>query len=112
MKRLWDFKRRTQDWTAPSAGCIFKNPRQLLPQGFQGVPAAGWMIEQVGLKGFQVGGAVISQIHANFMMNLGNAKAADVLALVDEVRSRVNARFGVELELEVQLLPARSGVKP
>ena len=97
IKRLWEFKRQTQDWSAPSAGCIFKNPK--------GHPAAGWLIEQVGLKGHRVGGAAISRVHANFMMNLGQAKAADLFNLIEESRARVRRQFGVELEMEVQVLP-------
>ena len=96
VERLWDYKKKTQDWTAPSVGCIFKNPA---PAG------AGWMIEQVGLKGYQVGGAAFSTTHANFIMNRSRACAADVAALIEEARSRVLRQFGVELELEVQVLP-------
>ncbi len=97
VKRLWSFKRDTQDWTAPSVGCIFKNPA--------GGEAAGRLIDQAGMKGFRIGGAAVSRIHANFIMNLGSARAADVLALIEEVRSRVRRKSKVELELEVQLLP-------
>ncbi len=97
VKRLWEFKRRTQDWSAPSVGCIFKNP----PQG----PSAGRMIDQVGLKGYRIGGAQVSSVHANFIMNRGQAQAADVLKLIEEVRHRVQQRFGLNLELEVQVLP-------
>jgi len=56
------------------------------------------------LKGFQAGGAQISTIHANFIMNVHQAKSADVLALIEEARSRVRRMFGLELELEVQVL--------
>ncbi len=97
VKRLWEFKRKTQDWSYPSAGCIFKNPAQ--------GPAAGWLIEQVGLKGCARGGAAISQIHANFMVNQKNARACDVLALIDQVREKVRRQFQIELELEVQVIP-------
>ena len=97
VKRLWAFKRKTQDWTAPSAGCIFKNPSQ--------GQAAGWMIERAGLKGHGIGGAAISAVHANFIMNLGNARAQDVLGLIEEVQTRVKRLFGVELELELQVVP-------
>ena len=97
VSRLWEFKKRTQDWTAPSAGCIFKNPAD--------GPAAGWMIDRIGLKGFSIGGAQISPIHGNFIMNRGDAKAADCLHLIEDVRSRVRRQFGIELECEVQVLP-------
>ena len=97
VKRLWEFKKRTQDWSAPSVGCIFKNPKE--------GKGAGWMVDQVGLKGRQVGGAMVSPRHANFILNTGNARAADVFSLIEEARSRVLKRFGVELETEVQILP-------
>lgn len=102
VKALWALKRRTQDWTAPSAGCIFKNPAP-------GAPAAGWMIDRAGLKGFRVGGAMVSPIHANFMINCGNASARDVFALIDEAAGRVEKMFQVRLELEVQVLPRDGG---
>jgi UDP-N-acetylmuramate dehydrogenase len=63
------------------------------------------MIDQAGLKGRRIGQAVISPVHANFIMNLGGARAADVLALIEEAKARVSKRFGVELELEVKVLP-------
>ncbi|MDO8730943.1 MAG: UDP-N-acetylmuramate dehydrogenase, partial [Candidatus Omnitrophota bacterium] len=95
VQRLWVFKKQTQDWSAPSAGCIFKNPKD---------HSAGWMVDQAGMKGFRIGGAVVSPRHANFILNEGNARAADVLALVEEARARVLKQFGVQLETEVQIL--------
>ena len=77
-----------------SAGSVFKNP----PGDF-----AGRLIEQVGLKGRIHGKAQISERHANFIVNQGGANAADVVALIVEARNRVLERFGVELELEVEL---------
>lgn len=97
VRRLWAFKKRTQDWSAPSVGCIFKNPK--------GFPGAGWLIDQAGLKGRRLGGAMISLAHANFIMNVGAARAADVLTLIDEARAKVRAKFSVDLELEVQVMP-------
>lgn len=79
----------------PSAGSIFKRTSQY---------PAGWLIEQVGLKGTRIGGAQISPQHANFIVNLGGATAADVLALIDLAKRRVQERFGVELELEIEVL--------
>lgn len=111
VQRLWEFKKRTQDWSAPSVGCIFKNPVQTPVPGTGTVPgtdcfrSAGWFVDQAGLKGLRVGGAAVSDKHANFILNGGNAKAADVLAIVDEAKARVLKQFGVQLELEVQLLP-------
>ena len=88
-------RRRTQPLDKPTFGSTFRNP----PGDF-----AGRLIEAVGLKGHRVGNATWSDVHANFVSNLGGATARDVLALVNLARSRVKAAFGTELELEVRLL--------
>jgi len=90
-----DRKRASQDLAAWSAGCIFRNP----PAG----PPAGALIDQAGLKGFGIGGAGISFVHANFIINTGSATADDVRTLADLVRARVREKFGVDLEFEVEL---------
>jgi UDP-N-acetylmuramate dehydrogenase len=79
----------------PSAGCIFKRP----PGDY-----AGRLVEAVGAKGLQVGRAAVSEKHANFVVNLGGAQAADVHALIQRVRDRVHERFGIWLETEIYLL--------
>jgi UDP-N-acetylmuramate dehydrogenase len=76
-------------------GSMFKNPAG---------DYAGRLIEAVGLKGTQVGGAQISSVHANFFVNLGSASATDVKALIDLAREQVRQRFGVGLELEIELV--------
>ncbi len=86
-------RKRTQP-PQQSAGSVFKNP----PGDF-----AGRLIEQAGMKGVTHGRAQISQRHANFIVNLGGASAADVVALIVEARRRVHEQFGVDLELEVEL---------
>lgn len=78
----------------PSAGCIFKNP----PGN-----SAGRLIDQAGLKGTRVGDAEVSTVHANFIVNRGQASSADIIALVRQVRARVKAAHGVDLEPEVLL---------
>jgi UDP-N-acetylmuramate dehydrogenase len=88
-------RRRTQPLHQPSFGSTFWNP----PGRF-----AGQLIEAVGLKGHRVGGAMFSEVHANFIVNLGMASAADVLALVRLARARVEERFGERLQTEVKLL--------
>ncbi len=80
---------------APSAGCMFKNPAA--------VPA-GRLIDELGLKGSRVGGAMVSHEHGNFLVNDGTARAADVLTLIENVRARVRAERGIDLELEVQVI--------
>lgn len=88
-------RRRDQPEREPSAGCVFKNPPGM---------SAGRMIDQAGLKGTREGGAVISPVHGNFIINEGGATAADVLRLVDRIRERILAEFGQTLEMEVRLL--------
>jgi UDP-N-acetylmuramate dehydrogenase len=88
-------RRRTQPLDKPTFGSTFRNP----PGDF-----AGRLIEAVGLKGHRVGSATWSDVHANFVSNLGGATARDVLALVNLARSRVKAAFGITLEPEVRLL--------
>jgi UDP-N-acetylmuramate dehydrogenase len=91
--RICNEKRRaSQQLNQKSAGCIFKNP----PGG-----SAGRMIDELGLKGHSVGDARVSDRHANFFINAGHASAADMLALIADVRERVRDRYGVELEEEV-----------
>jgi UDP-N-acetylenolpyruvoylglucosamine reductase len=78
-----------------SAGCVFKNPAAL---------PAGRLIDELGLKGCRVGAAVVSAVHANFIVNLGGATASDVLALIEVVRERARSERGVELETEVEIV--------
>lgn len=87
---------RSQPLEWPSAGCVFRNP----PDG----RSAGWLIDQCGLKGERVGDAVVSERHANFICNLGRARASDVLELVDQVQDRVATQFGVWLNLELEVV--------
>ncbi len=89
-----DYRRRTQPPGA-SIGSMFKNPAG---------EAAGRLIDQCGLKGTRVGDAEISTVHANFFVNHGQAKASDVKALIDMARQQVKEKFGIELELEIELL--------
>lgn len=79
----------------PSAGSVFRNP----PGGF-----AGRLIEESGLKGERIGGAMISPKHANFIVNVGGASAEDILALMELARERVFKRTGVELEPEIRVV--------
>lgn len=88
-------KRWTTQPAAPSAGCIFKNPLT--------VPA-GKLIEELGLKGTGVGGALVSLEHGNFITNDGTATAQDVLNLIELIRQRARADRGIELETEVEII--------
>jgi len=91
--RLCNEKRRSsQPLNQKSAGCIFKNPPGA---------SAGRMIDELGLKGFRMGDAMVSDRHANFFINTGRATCAEMRALIEQVRARVRGRFGFELEEEV-----------
>jgi UDP-N-acetylmuramate dehydrogenase len=88
-------RRATQPIDQPSCGSVFKNPPG---------EHAGRLIELAGLKGVSHGGAQISSVHANFIVNTGGARAADVLALIDRARAEVRTRSGIELEPEVKIV--------
>lgn len=94
MNRYTEHRRRTQP-TEPSVGSMFKNPRG---------DYAGRLIEAAGLKGMRVGNIAVSQVHANFFVNLGGATSADVLELVERVQSAVYQKFRISLELEIQIV--------
>lgn len=89
-----DYRRRTQPPGA-SLGSMFKNPPGT---------AAGRLIDECGLKGTRIGGVEISPVHGNFFVNHGGATATDVKALIDLARTTVRERFGIELELEIELV--------
>ena len=94
----------TQPLGVPSCGSVFRNP----PGEY-----AGQLIERAGLKGSRIGGAQISEKHANFIVNTGNATAADIEALIERARSVVEHELGVRLELEVRVIgDARSNGGP
>jgi UDP-N-acetylmuramate dehydrogenase len=98
------YRKRTQPLASPSAGCIFQNPAPevTLPDG---IPrSAGALVDRAGLKGTRVGGAMVSPTHGNFIVNTGDATAADIRALVAECRGAVWSRFGVELAEEIVCL--------
>ncbi|MCX6539691.1 MAG: UDP-N-acetylmuramate dehydrogenase [Acidobacteria bacterium] len=98
-------RKQTQPLHMRSAGCAFQNPdpaRDRLPAGLPW--SAGALIDQAGLKGRTVGGACVSPVHANFIVNQGGATAADVRRLVETCRREVFARFGVQLRDEIVYL--------
>jgi len=95
MKGLLDKRSASQPLGRPSAGSVFRNP----PGDY-----AGRLIEDAGLKGASKGGAMVSDKHANFIINAGNATARDIEELIAEIRARVRASSGVDLELEVRVL--------
>ncbi|MFP5109072.1 UDP-N-acetylmuramate dehydrogenase [Neobacillus sp. C211] len=90
-----DYRKDTQPWNFPCAGSIFRNP---LPN------YAGKLIEDAGLKGYSIGGAKISEMHGNFIVNAGNATAADVLALIQHVKDTIYSLYNVKMETEVEII--------
>jgi UDP-N-acetylmuramate dehydrogenase len=90
-----DYRMQTQPYGKKSAGCVFRNPIG---------KSAGALIEQCGLKGEKIGGAEVSTLHANFIVNEGGATAQDVLDLANFVKEKVYTKTGIELELEVRFL--------
>ena len=84
-------RRNTQPLDCKNAGSVFKNPKEYY---------AGALIEQAGLKGMQVGDAQVSFKHANFIINLGNAKSSDIINLISEIKRKVKKEYNIDLELE------------
>jgi len=98
-RELLDRRRSTQPIDERSCGSVFRNPPG---------HAAGQLIEAAGLKGSNVGGARVSEVHANFIVNGGDASASDVLELIERVRARVRADSGIELDPEVHVMGAEA----
>jgi len=94
VKEAWIFKKNNQPLNARNSGCIFKNPRGV---------SAGALIDRAGLKGLQIGGAIVSEKHANFIIAQSGCKSRDVMRLIDAVKQRVKERFDIELELEIEI---------
>jgi UDP-N-acetylmuramate dehydrogenase len=95
LRQLLKARKEKQPWQLPSAGSVFKNP----PGDY-----AGRLIEAAGLKGTRVGDAEISMRHANFIVNRGQARASDILALINLAQEKVSQKFGVHLELEIEVV--------
>lgn len=94
VKEIWIYKKNNQPLNTRNSGCIFKNPRGL---------SAGALIDRAGLKGLQIGGAKVSEKHANFIVAGKGCKSKDVLRLIDSVKERVKKEFDIELELEIEI---------
>lgn len=98
-REMVEYRKKTQPYKERSAGCIFRNPPGM---------SAGKLIEEVGLKGAEVGGAQVSFCHANFIVNKGGATARDVIELMHHVREVVAEKKGVWLESEICIIPSGS----
>ncbi|MDI6784277.1 MAG: UDP-N-acetylenolpyruvoylglucosamine reductase, partial [bacterium] len=95
MKEYMERRVASQPLNYPSAGCFFRNPK--------GEGAGRW-IDRAGLKGTKIGGAMISDKHANYVINVGEASAADCLEIIKLVQNKVKEKFGIELEPEVKVV--------
>ncbi len=91
-------RRKASQPVEPSAGCTFVNPDEI---------PAGKLIDELGLKGYRIGGAMVSTVHANFIVNTGGAKATDVTELIDHIRRCAKAERGITLRTEVQVIGDR-----
>lgn len=96
MEKFIKKRKATQPYNVKTAGCIFKNPKDGLP--------TGRLIEKAGLKGLKLGGAMVSNVHANFIENRKRATASDVLGLVEWIRDEIFDRYKINLELEIEVV--------
>jgi UDP-N-acetylmuramate dehydrogenase len=94
VKEVWIYKKNSQPLNTKNSGCIFKNPRGM---------SAGALIDRAGLKGLEIGGALVSEKHANFIIAQDRCKSRDVMKLIEVIKQRVKEQFGVELELEIEI---------
>lgn len=95
MEEKKKFREENQPWDYPSAGSVFKNPPG---------DSAGRLIDQAGLKGFKIKDAQVSEKHANFILNLGQAQAEDILSLIEHIEKVVKEKYGIILEREILVL--------
>lgn len=94
-KTLLEQRRINQPVNYPSAGCIFRNP---------GNYHSGVLIQEADLKGMKIGGAEVSTLHGNFIINTGNAKAKDVIELINVIRDRIKIKNNIDLDVEIKLI--------
>lgn len=94
VKESWIYKKNSQPLNTRNCGCVFKNPPGA---------AAGALIDRAGLKGLQVGGAVVSEKHANFIVAKDGCTSRDVMQLIEAIKRKVHEQFDVELELEIEV---------
>ena len=94
VKEIWIYKKNNQPLNTKNSGCIFKNPKG---------GSAGALIDRAGLKGLQIGGAVVSEKHANFIIAEKGCTSRDVKRLIEAIKHRVKEQFDIELELEIEV---------
>jgi UDP-N-acetylmuramate dehydrogenase len=101
---MFEWRQNGTPFNQPCCGSVFKNPAGPSWKREGGPRTAGQLIEAAGLKGYRVGAAEVSPMHANYFVNTGGATAADVRALIEQVQQRVQGEFGALLEPEVKLI--------
>jgi UDP-N-acetylmuramate dehydrogenase len=104
---MFEWRQRGTPFNQPCCGSVFKNPSGPSWKREDGAKTAGQLIEAAGLKGYSMGGAQVSPMHANYFVNTGSATAADVRRLIEHVQQVIEERFGVRLEPEVKLIGSR-----
>jgi len=104
LEEMYRWRREGTPFNQPCCGSVFQNPGGPSWKREAGPRTAGQLIEAAGLKGFRIGGAEVSPMHANYFVNTGDATAADVKALMAHARQRVAEQYGVRLETEVKLI--------
>jgi UDP-N-acetylmuramate dehydrogenase len=107
MTEMFEWRQKGTPFNQPCCGSVFKNPAGPSWKRESGPRTAGQLIEAAGLKGFRVGAAEVSPMHANYFVNTGAATAADVRALIEQVQQRVAREFGAHLEPEVKIIGRR-----
>lgn len=104
---MFEWRQKGTPFNQPCCGSVFKNPAGPSWKKHDGPRTAGQLIEAAGLKGFGIGGAQVSPLHANYFVNTGAATAADVRSLIEHAQTTVEEKFGVRLEPEVKLIGTR-----
>ena len=104
---MFEWRQKGTPFNQPCCGSVFKNPAGPSWKKEDGPRTAGQLIEAAGLKGFSIGGAQVSPMHANYFVNSGGATAADVRSLIEHAQKTVKEKFGVRLEPEVKLIGPR-----
>jgi UDP-N-acetylmuramate dehydrogenase len=104
---MFEWRQSGTPFNQPCCGSVFKNPAGPSWKQEGGARTAGQLIEAAGLKGFTIGGAQVSAMHANYFINTGNATSADVIQLIEHTQRVVREKFGVELEPEVKIIGSR-----
>ena len=94
IKEIWIYKKNSQPMNKRNAGCVFKNPRGL---------SAGALIDRAGLKGYQVGGAEVSDKHANFIIANAGCCSSDIINLISIIKEKVREKFDVDLDMELEI---------